>query len=149
MNTDEMGRVEALEAQVRELEGELRDVLDEYVEVQGRIRTLEAVTGSDSDANQAGEQALADLPNRLREVAASAPSPRASSSEDRTAADARSACASQEEVAAAVERVEADEASSITGASGTPTGESTSTPNATTADETDTDDDGLGDIIIG
>jgi cell pole-organizing protein PopZ len=133
-----MRRAEELESRVGELEAELQALLDEYVGVQGRIRTLEALAGVEGEA--AAQRTLADLPERLRRLAA----------EDREAAagdagvehdagDGRTA-ASQAEVAAAVERV------GITDER--PDSDSGSEDAADDA-APDDEDDGLDDIIIG
>jgi hypothetical protein len=101
-----MGRPEELEAAIGELEGELRTLLDEYVEVQQRLQTLEALTGCEGDL--AADRTLADLPERVRRAARAcegAPSIPAASGGSAVATD--SEAASQAEVAAAVERVEA------------------------------------------
>lgn len=127
-----MRRAEELESQVGELEGELRSLLDEYVEVQQRLQTLEAVTGRDGE--RVAEDVLADLPGRLQRVAAATADAEPSVSDaDEAAREAVTGCASQAEVAAAVERVEESDES----------GESTPGAN------TEAEDDGLDDIIIG
>jgi hypothetical protein len=121
-----MRRAEVLEAQVGELEGELRALLDEYVEVQQRLQTLESVAGCDGE--RAAETVLADLPGRLQRVASATESSRPET--DDAAREAATGCASQAEVAAAVERVEESS-------------EEETTPDA------DADDEDLDDIIIG
>ena len=94
-----MGRAEALEVRIADLHGELQDLLDEYVEVQERLRALEAVT--DCDGEGAGERALADLPERLQRAAEAERFDRSASTTGRTGT-----AASQAEVAAAVKRIE-------------------------------------------
>ena len=139
-----MGRVEALEARIGELQGELGDVLDEYVEVQERLRLLEAVT--DCDGERAGERALAELPERLRRAAEAASAAEVTRSpDDEDAAGRAVTAASQAEVAAAVERIEELDH------------EAAGEDAAATDGDSDADDeapetggdDGLGDIIIG
>ncbi|MWG36409.1 DUF7518 family protein [Halomarina oriensis] len=136
-----MRRDEALEAQVGELQRELRDLLDEYVEVQERLRALESVTGCET--TQAGERAVADLPERLQRVAEATDADTAATDTDDegdASHDAATTCASQAEVAAAVERVEESEEEA----------EVTEGPEETAdSDDAATDDEGLDDIIIG
>ena len=146
-----MRHAEALAAQVGERQRELRELLDEYAEVQQRLQTLEAATGCAGD--RAAENVVADLPHRLRRVAEAAdveidavgkddddPTPtdepgEAAEYHGATRDDATT-CASQAEVAAAVERVEeADD------------DDDGDDPNRT--EDEPSEDGGLDDIIIG
>jgi hypothetical protein len=136
-----MRRAEELESRVGELEAELQALLDEYVEVQGRIRTLEALAGIEGEA--AAERALADLPERLRRLAADDRSDDAAAdagaepaTDDDDAGDGRTA-ASQAEVAAAVEGVDVTDEGPASDAE------------EATDDAAPDEDDGLDDIIIG
>lgn len=142
-----MGRAEALEARVGELEGELRELLDEYVEVQQRIQTLEAATGRDGD--RAAEAVVADLPDRLRRVARADGSTGTGDSDG--GSDGAGECASQAEVAAAVERVE--ESAPADGEAEASDGTAPDTDDRSTVDGGSThegsDEEDLGDIIVG
>jgi hypothetical protein len=137
-----MRRAEELESRVGELEAELQALLDEYVEVQGRIRTLEALAGVEGEA--AAERTLADLPERLRRLAAEDREAAADDEHDADAGDRRTA-ASQAEVAAAVEGVDVtDEGPDSDSDSGSESESEDAADDAALDDE-----DGLDDIIIG
>jgi hypothetical protein len=142
-----MRRAEELEARVGELQGELRELLDEYVEVQQRIQTLETATGREGD--RAAETVVADLPARLRRVARAGGSTGTDDIDD-AERDAAGDSASQAEVAAAVERVEesapTDEAEASDGATPATDDRSTGDGESTPAGN---DEEDLDDIIVG
>lgn len=142
-----MRRAEELEARVGELQGELRELLDEYVEVQQRIQTLETATGRDGD--RAAEAVVADLPARLRQVTRTGGSTGTNDMDD-AERDAAGDSASQAEVAAAVERVEESGPTDEVGASdgATPATDDRSTGDGESTPE-GSDEEDLDDIIVG